>query len=89
MTTDLPYDKLATWNLTCLMADHVTLRYCKPALGQNAQNIKGNNTYMFFVGGGQHSFQVIMSPKSVSSPKSVNVNIKVWSQKEFEMNFNQ
>ena len=88
VTTDLPYNDLSSWNLTCLMADHKGQKYCRPVFNGNAQNIKATNTYMFFVGPGEHSFQIQLSPKNAKSPQVANANIKVWSKKTFNMGYN-
>ena len=90
VTTDLKYNELEKWNLTCLMADHQGQKYIRPVFNGNAQNIKATNTYMFFVGPGEHSFQVQLSPKPTGSgiPPEANANIKIWSKKSFNMNYN-
>ena len=64
VTTDLAYSALSSWNLTCLFADHTRRIYNQPFFSQSSQNIQANNTYMFQIGGGCHSFQINMSPKT-------------------------
>merc|ERR1711990_263595 len=87
VNTDLPFKKLDTWTMTSLMIDEPRMNYLKPGIGSNAQHIKTNNNYLYFVGGGENIFLLNLIPEYRDSPSEVNVNIKIWSRKPFSIDY--